>query len=136
MTIRSHPTGAEVVVAGKVIGRTPLVVSLPRRTAYRLEIRKEGFQPAPAVLLPSSSGYDQRLLRRGVDYASGAANSLLPGDLVLQLRPAVLPQSRPVDALAQMAHNVAQADELLAMGRITAQDHRYAVAQIIECYSR
>jgi hypothetical protein len=88
------------------------------------------------MLLPSSRDYDQRLLKWGVDYLTGAANSFLEDTVAVQLRPEVLPQRPPADPFADMTYNVLQADALRASGTVSRSDHSYMVAKIVEFYSR
>lgn len=134
--LRSVPTGAEVVINNVPVGHTPLRVEFERKNGYSIEVKKSGFTNGYAVLLPSSRTYDQRLLKWGVDYATGASNDLIPGDLTVSLRPAVVPTSQPLDAFAEMTANVSRADAMLAAGELSPADHRYVVTQIVDFYSR
>lgn len=130
------PAGASVTIDGTYLGKTPLAVNLPRKSAYSILLEKEGFTPGSALLLPTSSKYEERLLRWGVDYLTGASNELTPGTVELQLRPAILPARLPADPFAEMTYNVMQADALLETGMVSRDDHRYMVAKIVEFYSR
>mgnify|MGYP003635618112 CR=1 FL=1 len=134
--VHSQPSGASVTIDGVRLGKTPLAVSLPRKSAYQISFEKEGFNPGRALLLPSSNSYDQRFLRWGVDYLTGASNELSPTDVSVQLRPSVLPVQRPTDPYAEMVYNVLQADALLETGMVNRRDHSYMVAKIVEFYAQ
>jgi hypothetical protein len=135
VTLRSVPSGATVVINNIEVGRTPLRVEFSRRDGYAIEVKKTGFTNGYAVLLPSSKSYDKRFLKWGFDYATGASNDLLPGDITVGLRPSMVPASKPADAFSEMAANITQADAMLASGEISPADHRYVVAQIVDFYS-
>lgn len=80
----------------------PLAVSLPRSSAYQINLEKDPFGRGLALRLPSATQCEQRLLRWGLDYPSGVSNSLTPERLALQLRPEVLPSRLPPDLFAEM----------------------------------
>ena len=136
VTLRSAPSGAMVVVNNVEVGRTPVRVEFSRKHGYAIEVKKPGFAPGYAVLLPSSTQYDKRLLKWGVDYATGASNDLRPGDITVKLRPAMMPAAQPADAYGEMTANITQADAMLASGELSPAEHRYVVTQIVDFYSR
>lgn len=43
--IDSTPTGATVIVDGKAVGQTPIVLSHPEKREHKLELNKSGFEP-------------------------------------------------------------------------------------------
>lgn len=133
--LRSVPSGAEVVINSVPVGHTPLRIEFERKNGYSIELKKSGFANGYAVLLPSSRTYDKRLLKWGVDYATGASNDLVPGDLTVSLHPSVVPTSKPLDPFSEMTANLTQADAMLAAGELTPGDHRYVVAQIVEFFA-
>jgi hypothetical protein len=101
-----------------------------------LTFKKDGFADRATMLLPSSRGYDQRLLKRGVDYLTVRVNSFREQTVAVQLRPEVLPQRPPAVPFAEMTYNVRQADALLASGTVSRSDHSYRVVKIVKFYSR
>lgn len=42
--MHSNPSGAEIFINGKYIGKTPLSLKLTSKTTYMVEFRKEGFK--------------------------------------------------------------------------------------------
>ena len=54
LKIESVPRGARVLVNGKEVGRTPLLVRQPPFSAYRIEIQQAGFEPYEATAAPGA----------------------------------------------------------------------------------
>jgi hypothetical protein len=50
LTFNSVPDGADVRVAGKVLGKTPLTISLEKQTGLTATFEKEGYKPASVNL--------------------------------------------------------------------------------------
>lgn len=44
ITVSSDPAGADVIVDGVRMGKTPTTISLPAEKSYALEVAKEGYQ--------------------------------------------------------------------------------------------
>lgn len=135
VVIRSTPAGATTTINGTVVGTTPFKVKLERDEVFRVDVEKNGFVSESAVLLPSSYNYDQRFLRWGVDYALGAATELVPGELALEMKPA-LGETTGGDAFAEMSAQIVRADAMLASGELTQADHKYLVDKIVATYHR
>ena len=135
VTIRSNPPGATALINGQEAGKTPLTVTLKRSTAYNIELRKVGFENAPTALLPVPNEYAKRFLRWGIDYDLGAMTDLTPGDLVVDLHPA-LPPGTEGDRYLAMTYAVLQADALFAAKEISADDHKYLVAEIVKSFTK
>jgi hypothetical protein len=133
VVIRSTPSGATTKINGIVVGQTPFKVKLRRDEVFRLDLEKNGFAPEAALLLPSSANYDQRFLRWGLDYDFGVATELVPGELALELKPA-LGAVTESDRFAEMSAQIVRADAMLASGELTPADHKYLVAKIVETY--
>lgn len=135
VVIRSTPSGAVAKINGTVVGTTPFKVKLKRDEVFRVDLEKNGFSPEAAILLPSSTNYDQRFLRWGLDYDLGAATELVPGELALELKPA-LGEISDSDRFAEMSAQIVRADAMLASGELTAADHKYLVEKIVATYHR
>lgn len=134
VTVRSNPAGATALINGEEVGKTPLRVTLKRASSYNIELRKPGFENAPTVILPVENEYSKRFLRWGIDYDLGAMTDLTPGDLVVDLRPA-LPPGTEEDRYLAMTYAVLQADALLSANEISASDHKFLVAAIVKSYA-
>jgi hypothetical protein len=136
--IASAPAGATVLVDGAEAGRTPLTVNLARAKSHRVELRKPGFAPAVATLVPRLTEYSNRFLRWGIDIDSGAASELSPASLHLELVPEMLatPPAAGGDEFAQMSAAVLAADELKRTGAISDADHRFIIGKILARYAR
>jgi hypothetical protein len=134
VTVRSNPEGATAFINGEEVGKTPLRVSLKRSSSYNIELRKPGFANAPTALLPVENEYSKRFLRWGLDYDLGAMTDLTPGDLVVDLRPA-LPAGSESDRYLALTYAVLQADALFAAKEISAADHKFLVAEIIKSFA-
>jgi hypothetical protein len=135
VVVRSTPSGAVAQINGTVVGTTPFKVKLKRDEVYRVDLEKNGFSPEAAILLPSSTNYDQRFLRWGIDYDLGAATDLVPGELALELKPALGDISES-DRFAEMSAQIVRADAMLASGELTQADHKYLVEKIVATYHR
>jgi hypothetical protein len=134
VTIRSNPEGATTFINGEEVGKTPLRVTLKRATAYNIELRKPGFETGSTVMLPVENEYAKRFLRWGIDYDLGAMTDLTPGDLVVDLRPA-LPPGTEGDRYLAMTYAVLQADALFSANEISASDQKFLVAAIVKSYA-
>ncbi len=134
VTIRSNPEGATALINGEEVGKTPLRVTLKRSASYNIELRKPGFENAPTVMLPVENEYAKRYLRWGLDYDLGAMTDLTPGDLMVDLRPA-LPPGTEGDRYLAMTYAVLQADALFSANEISASDHKFLVAAIVKSYA-
>jgi PEGA domain. len=135
VVVRSTPSGAKASINGTVVGTTPFKVKLARDEVFRVDVEKNGFVSESAVLLPSSYNYDQRFLRWGIDYDLGAATDLVPGELVLEMKPA-LGESTGGDAYSEMTAQIVRADAMLASGELSQDDYKYLVDRIIATYHR
>jgi hypothetical protein len=133
VVVRSAPAGAVAKINGVEVGRTPFEVKLARTEVYRFDFEKPGFGSQTAVVLPSTEQYDQRFLRWGIDYDLGAAATLLPGELVVELKPQLAELSL-ADRFAEMAAQINRADAMLVTGELTREDHIYLVQQITDSY--
>jgi hypothetical protein len=134
VTVRSNPEGAIAFINGEEVGKTPLRVSLKRISAYSIELRKTGFENAPTVILPVENDYSKRFLRWGIDYDLGAMTDLTPGELVVDMRPA-LPPGTEEDRYLALTYAVLQADALFSANEISASDHKFLVAAIVKSYA-
>lgn len=135
VTVRSNPEGATARINGQEVGKTPLRVTLKRASAYNIELRKPGFENAATVMLPVENEYSKRFFRWGLDYDLGAMTDLTPGDLVVNLHPA-LPTDTEGDRYQAMTYAVLQADALLSAKEITSADHKALVAEIVKSYAK
>jgi len=131
--VRSTPSGAVTKINGTEVGRTPFKVDLARAEVYRIDFEKPGFGPQSALLMPSSEIYDRRFLRWGIDYNLGAASDLLPGELVVNLKPQ-LGDVTLADRFEEMAAQINRADAMLATGELSFSDHKHLVQQIASSY--
>lgn len=135
VVVHSNPEGATTVINGIEVGQTPLKVTMKRSGAYTIEMKKPGFENTAAVVLPVANEYEKRFLRWGIDYELGAMTDLTPGDISLDLRPA-LPAAQSVeDRFNEMTYRVLQADALLAAKEISVSDHKYLVSEIVKFYA-
>lgn len=135
VTVRSTPSGATAKINGTEVGQTPFQVKLNRDEVFRIDFEKNGFAPESAILLPSSTAYDERFLRWGIDYDLGAATDLIPSELAVQMKPA-LGEVTDADRFAEMSAQITRADAMLASGELTADDHKYLVGKIVSTYHR
>jgi hypothetical protein len=134
VVVYSTPAGASAKINGTAVGQTPFKVKLKRDEVFRLDFEKPGFAPESALLLPSSTEYNERYLRWGIDYDLGVASDLVPAELNVELKPALAPVTS-ADRYAEMSAQILRADAMLASGELTAADHKYLVEKIIATYN-
>ncbi|TAG28364.1 MAG: PEGA domain-containing protein, partial [Verrucomicrobia bacterium] len=127
------PAAAITKINGTQVGQTPFRVDLARKDVFRVDFEKNGFAPQSALLLPSSTEYEARFLRWGIDYDLGAVNDLVPAELFIELKPA-LGGIAMADRFSEMSAQVLRADALLASGELTRDDHAYLIQQIVATY--
>jgi hypothetical protein len=135
VVVRSSPAGALTKINGTEVGVTPLRVKLSRDEVFRVDVEKNGFAPESAIILPTAEEYNQRYLRWGVDYDLGVAPDLIPGELLVEMKPA-MGDVVEADAYVAMSAQIVRADAMLASGELTPADHKYLVQRIISTYSR
>lgn len=57
VAILSAPAGAQVTLDSAVVGRTPVSISMPRKTSHHVRIETAGYQPYEATLGRHGSGW-------------------------------------------------------------------------------
>jgi uncharacterized protein YceK len=93
VTFDSMPQGATVIVDGKNIGKTPLIVDIPRKSKSAVEFTLDGYTSQTVDL---KSGFNPWVLLNGIwcmscvfstttDYASGAAYQYAPDKYFIAL---------------------------------------------------
>lgn len=135
VVIESTPSGATVLVDGRVVGKTPLALRLPRMNGYQVTVRKPGFSDSVDFVRTVPNEYSERFLRLGADFATGAMNDLVPSSLMFEMRPALLPEFKGSDPYFEMASLVLEADSMRNRGEISRRDHRYIVRRIVAFYA-
>jgi len=135
VVVRSTPEGATGLINGIEVGKTPFKIALNRASAYSIELRKAGFENAPVVVLPVGNEYNKRFLRWGIDYDLGAMTDLTPGDIMVNMKPALPAGVDGGDRFQEMSYRILQADALLAAKEISKADHRYIVDEIVKFYT-
>jgi len=91
--VASDPSGADILIDGKVMGQTPKTLALKRKGTYVLIIQKPGFeqQSVPIVRNIGGAVWGNALIGGlvgwGVDAASGAQYNLSPESVAVKLLP-------------------------------------------------
>jgi len=91
VTFQSEPVGATVTVQGKVMGTTPLTVTVPRAKNMAVVIEKEGYKPFTTQLSTRLNGWFWGniviggLLGSTTDGASGAIHEYSPDQYFVTL---------------------------------------------------
>jgi hypothetical protein len=130
VVVRSTPEGAVTKINGTEIGLTPLKVKLKRDEVFRVDFEKNGFKSESSLFLPSSSSYDARYLRWGIDYDLGAAKELLPQEMSVDLQPS-LAETGAGDRYTELTAQINRADALLISGELNQAEHKYLVDKIL-----
>lgn len=77
VAIESEPPGAEVLVDGALLGRTPVLVPRPTSGERQVMLRLRGYQDARVVVVPTSSGELSVRLERALVHGSGSRTSAM-----------------------------------------------------------
>ena len=91
--IASDPSGADIVLDGKVMGQTPKTLALKRKGTYVVTIQKPGFEQQSVPIVRNIGGavwgnaIAGGLIGWGVDAASGAQYNLSPESVSVKLLP-------------------------------------------------
>lgn len=133
VVVRSTPEGATAKINGTAVGETPFKVNLKRDEVFRVDLAKNGFEGGSALFLPSTTEYDARYLRWGIDYDLGAAKNLIPSELLVELKPA-LAVSGATDRYSELTAQINRADALLQSGELSKADHKYLVDKILATF--
>ncbi len=105
IAISSVPSGATVTSNGVIIGKTPLVADLRRKSSHILRIELQGYEPYEIALARSISGWAWGNIVFGgviglvVDFATGGIYKLTPEQIEADLRPAVTTTKLEQDAI-------------------------------------
>jgi hypothetical protein len=92
IAISSTPDGAEVWIDGARMGMTPTKVTLKRKNDYVVAVKKEGFREATLKIESEVSPWIAGnillggLIGLGIDFASGGAYHLNPGQLDFNMK--------------------------------------------------
>ncbi|MCH8475572.1 MAG: PEGA domain-containing protein [Opitutales bacterium] len=85
--IESSPAGAEVFAGSEKLGTTPLEHDFERRTAHRVRIVKEGYEPHEVLLRTVENEAADQLIRFSFEERRGSYLSLEPEEISVELRP-------------------------------------------------
>jgi hypothetical protein len=134
VSITSYPSDAEVIIDGRVAGRTPLILDLETALPHIVTVQRQNFQTGNGTFNPSRRPEDLPFLRFGwIDYES-QTTYLYPENLHFNLRTTLIPAQR------SGSYNELQAildgiDQRLANGSISDEDHRAISLQIIDSFA-
>jgi hypothetical protein len=91
--IASDPSGADILIDGKVMGQTPKTLALKRKGTYVITIQKPGFEQQSVPIVRKIGGavwgnaIAGGLIGWGFDAASGAQYNLSPESVAVKLLP-------------------------------------------------
>jgi len=134
--VESEPEGATVFVNNERLGTTPVVVPLSRRMGHVVRVEKRGFDAEQVLLYTVPNETEQAFLRFSTDNFTGALNDLDPSEVIVELRPRLLPANPGEDPETEKEEKLAQAAEQRRQGRFSAADYEYVVRRIEEFYSQ
>ncbi len=127
----SFPSGAEVILNGESVGRTPLKLNLPRMTNHEVRLEKEGYKPEVRYFTPVPLDEETQMVRFGLMDDLGYYYDLSPEVMSSELESRLVPESAGVDPFARMAQQALEADRMLEAGEITPAEHKVIIEQII-----
>lgn len=135
VTIYSFPTGADVMINGESVGKTPATVELGRLKAHQITLEKAGYKPLKETVAPTRNAAGESLVRFGFMEDTGLYLDLEPDVVKAQLVTEVLPNSKGPDAYMEMATAIAEVDARREAGQIGPVEHKYIVEQIVAFYA-
>ena len=136
VTVYSFPTGAEVSVDGDSVGKTPVTVELGRLKAHQFVLTKSGYKPQKETVMPTRNEEGKGLVRFGLMEDTGLYFDLEPQPVRANLVTDVLPNSKGIDAYAEMSTLITEVDQPRESGQIGPVEHKYIVDQIITFYGQ
>ncbi|RME03265.1 MAG: PEGA domain-containing protein [Planctomycetota bacterium] len=91
--IQTEPKGADVMVGGRPVGKSPVSVTLPRNQDHSITVQKEGYATAHMMLGRTLNGwifgniFFGGFLGAVVDLVTGAAWWITPDSVFIKLQP-------------------------------------------------
>lgn len=121
VTILSFPSGADVSVGGRNIGKTPLAVPLGKKIGHEIRITQYGYEPYVTDVLPQFNDEERGTVQFGLAQQTGAYNTLKPDPVLAVLKPVNKPMPDPYEAMMAL---IEVNDQRLRAGRISEYKHR------------
>ncbi len=133
--VLSYPDGANVSIDGLPAGETPMLAEMHRKTSYKLVASKDGYKPQTEIVGPVPNEASRNFIRFGLLSEVGFYYDLKPNPVEFKLVPSLVPDYAGADPYGEMVERVLQADKMREQGKLSADEHRYVVHQIVEFYS-
>ena len=118
LDVTSEPSGAGVVINGHDAGTTPLRVAFRHHGTYRIELRKDGYEPVTAAAPVPRKFYE-------IEGTDIVAELLWPGVIVDDRR-------IHYKLEASKGLTTAEKERLLAAGRLAADDAERLIPKLFE----
>ncbi|MFP4157840.1 MAG: PEGA domain-containing protein [Opitutales bacterium] len=134
VVILSYPTEASVYINGVAQGITPMTVELPRKVNHEVRLEKRGYNPAVKYFTPVPNEKSKNFIRFGLKEDLGYYVDLDPATMRAKMRSDLVPSSMGADPFEKMALQALQADNQLETGKISPEEHKYIIEQIIEFF--
>lgn len=136
VTVISYPSNADVIINGEFYGKTPLVTELPRKIVHEVRVKKEGYNPLLRYFTPMPNDKSHNFVKFGISRDLGHYVDLQPRELIAELMSSLVPATIGVDPFERMSERALLADDLLASGDITPEEHKLIIEQIIEFFEK
>lgn len=134
--IQSFPDGAQVLIDGEAIGRTPLQVALPRKRVHEVRLSHPGYRTAVKYFAPQRNAKGEAFIRFGLMEDLGYYYDLTPSAMQARLSHNLVPRSRSANPFQEMASRVLRADDMLVRGEIDPLEHRRLTYELRTFYTK
>lgn len=135
VTIVSFPSEASIYINGEPMGITPMQIELPRKVTHEVKLEKNGYNSALKYFAPVANEKANNFIRFGLSEDLGHYVDLEPRTMQTDMQSELVPSSVGADPFARMARQALQADSLLEAGKITPEEHKHAIEQIISFFN-
>lgn len=135
VTVESIPSGANIFMEGKLLGKTPMVLHLRSDTSHEIFLQKEGFKSISEHLDPIYKKDKKPYVQFGLAKDMGYYYKLSRDSVLSELYWEELPPSTGITPFESMGSLVSKADKAKLSGLINSEEHKIIMRQIIELYN-
>ena len=135
VSIESIPSGSDIFMDGKFIGKTPIILSLRSDISHEINFKKEGFKSNSEYLDPVYKHKKTPYVQFGLAKDFGYYCQLSSDHVISELQWESLPSSKGVAPFQSMSKLILEADNAKFLGSISEEEHEIIIRQIVELFN-